>query len=120
MLESVTFTVMQGHMAVVLGPHRQGKNTLLKLIAGLLSPTHGTIFIPTHLRVLHVGQEPIMMELSLMDNLCFGCPAWGRLLGVQMCSGRLKTFCVAFEMLKLLRTSSKQRARGASMVVATD
>jgi ABC-type multidrug transport system fused ATPase/permease subunit len=64
--------VTQGSIIVVAGVHRTGKSTLLKMIAGTLDPQKGSIFIPTHLRVLQVSQDPYLMNMSLRDNLLFG------------------------------------------------
>lgn len=35
-------------------------------------PQQGFIFIPSHLRVLHVSQEAIVLETSAWRNLTFG------------------------------------------------
>jgi len=66
--------IKQGSMVVIVGPHQGGKTTLLKLIAQQLHPTSGAVFVPTHLRVLQVTQDPTIMDLTLVQNLCFGSP----------------------------------------------
>jgi ABC-type multidrug transport system fused ATPase/permease subunit len=66
--------IKQGSMIVLVGPHQGGKTTLLKLIAQHHHPTSGSVFIPTHLRVLQVMQDPTIMDLTLVQNLCFGSP----------------------------------------------
>lgn len=71
-LEGVNLSVQQGRLVAVVGPHGSGKATFLRLIAHTLFPAKGTIFVPTHLRLLHVTQEPLMMNLSLWKNLTFG------------------------------------------------
>merc|ERR1712096_337328 len=37
-----------------------------------LLPTKGEVFVPTHLRVLQVSQDPMLVDLTLMENLTFG------------------------------------------------
>ena len=44
-LTEISFTVNQGEFLAVVGPSGCGKSTLLHLIAGLLSPSPGTIFM---------------------------------------------------------------------------
>lgn len=44
-LEPVDLTVGPGEVVTLLGPSGCGKTTLLRLIAGLIEPTHGTITI---------------------------------------------------------------------------
>ena len=38
----------------------------------VLVPDSGTVFVPPHLRVLHVTAEPYFVNESLKDNLFFG------------------------------------------------
>lgn len=44
-LNNITFSIPSGEFVVVVGPNGGGKTTLLKLIAGLLSPYQGTLTI---------------------------------------------------------------------------
>ena len=44
-LEDLSFQVEPGEFLVILGPSGCGKSTILSLIAGLLSPSEGTIRI---------------------------------------------------------------------------
>ncbi len=47
-LENVSFSVEPGETVVLIGPSGQGKSTLLKLMAGLLSPSRGSVSIEGH------------------------------------------------------------------------
>lgn len=47
-LEEVSFTVEAGERIAVVGPNGAGKSTLLKIIAGVLTPTAGTVRISGH------------------------------------------------------------------------
>lgn len=46
-LHKITFEVSRGEILGILGPNGGGKSTLLKLLAGLLSPSSGKIEYPT-------------------------------------------------------------------------
>lgn len=70
--KNVTIRAAQGSLIAVIGPHNHGKATFLKLLANILAPQHGFVFVPSHLRVLHVSQSPALLSLSLWQNLTFG------------------------------------------------
>ncbi|HWQ21600.1 MAG TPA: ABC transporter ATP-binding protein, partial [Clostridia bacterium] len=44
-LSDVTLEVPEGHIMGLLGPNGSGKTTLMKILAGLVSPTSGTVLI---------------------------------------------------------------------------
>jgi len=72
MFENVNVSVKQGQLVSVLGGEGSGKTTFLKLLGHMFFPTTGEVFIPTHLRILHVTQEPMLVHESLWKNLTFG------------------------------------------------
>lgn len=43
LFKDVSFTLSSGHVLQIRGPNGAGKTTLLRLLAGLLTPTQGTI-----------------------------------------------------------------------------
>lgn len=43
--EDITFTVEDGGVYSLLGPNGTGKSTLLKCMAGLISPSHGRVLL---------------------------------------------------------------------------
>jgi len=77
-LDGLCLDVQQGRMVAVTAQHMAGKQTLLRLLGGELFPNSrrgeavGEIFVPAHLRLLHVSQEAYMVKGSLWDNLVFG------------------------------------------------
>jgi len=71
-LRKMDLSFPQGKMVAVVGPHNSGKSTLVSLLCNILVPTQGHIFVPGHLRVLHVSREPIFLRASLLHNLAFG------------------------------------------------
>eukprot|EP00929_Paragymnodinium_shiwhaense_P036480 TRINITY_DN19544_c0_g1_i1.p1 TRINITY_DN19544_c0_g1~~TRINITY_DN19544_c0_g1_i1.p1 ORF type:complete len:1176 (+),score=325.76 TRINITY_DN19544_c0_g1_i1:88-3615(+) len=65
--------VPQGSLVCIIGPHGEGKSTLLKIIGGGILPGEGSnLFIPSHLRVLHVSTPPLFFHGTLLENLTFG------------------------------------------------
>ena len=80
-LRSVDFSVMPGELVSILGPSGSGKSTLLGILAGLLKPTSGQIFVDGTLLdgprpdVALAFQDPCLLPwLSVERNvgLCLG------------------------------------------------
>merc|ERR1711953_1118661 len=69
----MTVSTPQGTLVALVGPHGAGKSTFFQILASSIFPTSGFVFIPSHLRTLLVSQEPMMLNLCLWRNLCFGC-----------------------------------------------
>jgi heme exporter protein A len=68
--EPVTFQVAAGSLALVTGPNGCGKTTLIRLLAGIISPSHGQI--NRQGIVFFLGHLPaIKNELSCLENLEF-------------------------------------------------
>jgi ABC-type multidrug transport system, ATPase component len=44
-LSDVTFNLAEGHIMGLLGPNGSGKTTLMKILAGLVSPTSGSVLV---------------------------------------------------------------------------
>ncbi len=82
-LKNINLQIKNGEKIILEGPNGAGKSTLLKIIAGLLEPTSGKIFVNgishqnidmNYYRSL-VGQsitEESPFEGSLLENLTFG------------------------------------------------
>jgi len=75
LFEKVSLQIHQGAMVGVLGQHGSGKSTFMRLLGHQIFPTSGEIFIPTHLRILLVSQEPILLDLTCWENVMFGVKA---------------------------------------------
>jgi iron(III) transport system ATP-binding protein len=87
-VDSVDLLVPQGSLTAVLGPSGCGKTTLLRLVAGFLSPLAGTIYFddrvvadqgsvtpPQERRVGYVPQEGALFpHLDVAANIGFGLP----------------------------------------------
>src|SRR4029453_9718112 len=93
-LRDITLDLLPGRTVAVVGRSGSGKTTLIKLIAGLLEPTKGTIFFDNvDLKTLnyrdvrrHIGivlQENHMFNDTIARNISFGDPEpdFDRVLG---------------------------------------
>jgi len=87
-LSDLRFSIQRGERLAILGPVGSGKSTLLKLIAGLLPPENGQIYInrtplqdyaPAVLSTLiaYVPQEALLFSGTIRDNIAFGSPGTG-------------------------------------------
>ncbi len=86
-LSDVDLNVADGELFVLVGTSGSGKSTLLRLIAGLETPSTGTIAIderrvdtlsPRERDVAMVFQNPpLFPHLSVFDNMAFGLRARG-------------------------------------------
>jgi ABC-type multidrug transport system ATPase subunit len=86
-LRGVTADFVPGKLYVLLGENGAGKSTLLRIIAGLLSPSRGTITVlgSTNIRAVatrfgYMGHAPLLYdEMSAMENLEY----FGALYGIS-------------------------------------
>jgi len=69
-----SFDLRQGSLVALVGSRGEGKTTLVRLLGGILLPTKGIYFVPPHLRIFHMPQEPLFMHGTLRENLTFGLP----------------------------------------------
>lgn len=67
LLAGIQFTVRQGSLTVLAGPSGCGKTTLLRLLAGLLTPESGQITRADALS--YVPQEPHLYNATLFENI---------------------------------------------------
>jgi heme exporter protein A len=70
-LTGVDVVVPEGGFAVVTGPNGSGKTTLLRLLAGLASPTRGSLDVGVdRSRLGYLAHEPLVYrELTAVENL---------------------------------------------------
>ena len=81
-LQPVRLTIRQGEFFSLLGPSGCGKTTLLKLVAGLISPDNGEIWVgddnltavaPEDRRFAMVFQQSLLFpHMTVEDNVAFG------------------------------------------------
>ncbi|MFX1559153.1 MAG: ABC transporter ATP-binding protein [Promethearchaeota archaeon] len=83
-LDDISFDVHEGELLGIVGPSGCGKTTLLKIIAGLLEPDKGQVFIdekevhPGHNRVGYIfQQESLFPWRTVRQNIQFGLEVAG-------------------------------------------
>ena len=84
-VDAVDLSVSGGEVLALVGPSGCGKSTLLRLIAGLLTPSTGTVWLggddATHLRAERrgIGYVPqsyaLFPHLSVRENVAYGLAA---------------------------------------------
>lgn len=89
----LSFEVEDGHCAELRGPNGSGKSSLLRLIAGLLPASHGTLSLSGHEAIAQAchfiaHQEAIKSVLTVSENLEF----WSAMLGGQGIATALAAF----------------------------
>ena len=73
-VRGVSFSVHQGEVLGFLGPNGAGKSTTMKMIAGFLEPTGGTILVCGN----QVLEEPIKVKKAI-GYLPEGAPLYGEM-----------------------------------------
>jgi ABC-type multidrug transport system fused ATPase/permease subunit len=71
-IRNTSIEIPQGIALCVCGPRGHGKSTFLQLLSNVLLPDSGEVFVPPHLRVLHVSNEAFFIEDDVRENLFFG------------------------------------------------
>src|SRR5882724_6851009 len=81
-VDRASFSLEKGEMLALLGPSGCGKTTILRMIAGLIEPTSGSIRVggreiaslPVHQRNMGMVFQSyaLLPHLSVADNVGFG------------------------------------------------
>ena len=87
-LSSVTTTMESGEFISMVGPSGCGKSTILRLVAGLIQPTTGTITLngkpieaPGPDRGMMFQKATLFPWLTVYDNIAFSLKMQGKLKG---------------------------------------
>ncbi len=68
-LENINLSIARHEAVSIIGPSGSGKSILLKLIAGLLIPTHGKIRVQSNRLSMLFQKNALFDSFSLMENL---------------------------------------------------
>ncbi|MEM2939595.1 MAG: ABC transporter ATP-binding protein [Candidatus Bathyarchaeia archaeon] len=108
-IKNLSLTINDGEYVCVLGPTGSGKTTLLKLIAGIVKPDGGEIYIDDKLvnnipaqerNVSYVPQYyALFPHLSIIDNIAFGPLSKGL--------SREEAYKVSMQMLEITRLAHR-------------
>jgi len=78
-LQDISFKISAGELVCISGPSGCGKTTLLKLIAGLMKPSSGNIWIGSHEvtrpgpdRCVVFQEDALFPWLTVAENIAFG------------------------------------------------
>lgn len=71
-LHDVTFSVRGGEFVCIVGPSGCGKTTLLKIIAGLISPTRGRVQPSPNPNAMVFQDQGLFPWMNVLDNVAFG------------------------------------------------
>jgi sn-glycerol 3-phosphate transport system ATP-binding protein len=123
-LDGITFSAAPGSFVVLLGPSGCGKSTTLRLIAGLDTPTSGTIRIGerdvTHLPPAERGIAMVFQSyalfphLTVAENIVFGL----RVRKVRDREARLARVAELLGLAQLLHRKPSQLSGGQQQRVA--
>lgn len=91
-LDGVEFAVRSGEIRAVLGPNGAGKTTLIRVMAGLVEPSEGTVDRAGTVGLVPSSDRTFYMRISSLENLIF----FGRLNGLRLREAR----CRAREVLE--------------------
>lgn len=121
----VTFSLARGETIGLLGPNGAGKTTIINMILGVLTPTHGSIFI----NGLDLSRErakalaatnfaavyaPLPGNLTVYENLS----VFGRLYGVADLKGRIAQMLEIYKLEALRNTKCGVLSSGEQTRVA--
>jgi len=85
-LNQASLTVKEGEIAALVGSNGSGKSTMVKVLAGLVAPNAGEIYIDGQKKVIHSGTDStregiatafqdlsLIQTMSVKDNILLGC-----------------------------------------------
>ncbi len=115
-VDRLSLNIEPGELIALLGPSGCGKTTSLRMIAGLIEPTHGEIFVngrsithvPVHRRNIGMlfQSYALFPHLNVMENVLFGLEMRG--IKRREAAGRAKE---ALELVQLSGHQDKLPAR---------
>ena len=115
-LRPLDFDLAPGGFAVVTGANGSGKTTLLRLVAGLASPTGGSLEVEARREELgYLGHEPLLYrDLTALENL----DLYGRLYRVPERRERIGMLLERFGLWDVRRERVASFSRGMTQRLA--
>jgi len=112
LIEGLSFSVARGDRIAVVGPNGRGKTTLLRLLAGELTPSSGAVKPAQNLAVGHFGQtnvERLHPELSVEEEVRQANPALTRTQVRTLCGGMMFGGDAAEKKISVLSGGERSR-----------
>lgn len=116
----------QGSSNALLGPSGCGKTTLLKIISGLLKPSHGKILLdgkdvthqsPRERNIAQVFQFPVVYEtLSVYENLAF--PLRSRGVPNSVVKSRVEELAEILELTPILKKNAHRLGAAEKQLIS--
>ncbi len=76
-LSEVSFTIEPGEVVGIIGHNGAGKSTLLKILAGIVTPTHGTISVNSNVAPLIELGAGLVPDLTGRENVFLNAAIFG-------------------------------------------
>lgn len=115
-LHDVSFEVHEGEAIGVVGRNGQGKSTLLKVVAGVLMPDHGSVRVDGGVAPLIEITGGFVGELTVRDNINLAAGLHG--MGKKAIAERFEDIVDFAEVEKFLDTPFKHLSSGMKVRVA--
>jgi len=127
LFESLSFGLQPGQLALLVGPNGAGKTSLLRVLAGLASPTVGRVSwqgtpvdaLPPELRgaIAYRGHlDGLKKDLTVAENLHFYAAIWGGTADLSLLR-ELKLEAEAHTRARHLSAGQRRRAALVSLRV---
>ncbi len=124
-VDHVDLSVAPGEVVGMVGVNGAGKTTFLRMLAGILQPTEGSISIAGHVlspdgvqarqNLAFVPDTPMLFEqLTVWEHLLFVC----ELYGVPDREPRIEALLAEFELLDKRHATASSLSRGMRQKVA--
>lgn len=112
-MRDVSFEVAQGEMVGLIGPNGAGKSTLLKLLARIIEPTRGKVYVNGRLNALIELNAGFHQELSGRENIFLSAALFG--LGRGEIQKKFDEIVAFGELEKFIDTPIKHYSSGMQM-----
>jgi energy-coupling factor transporter ATP-binding protein EcfA2 len=98
-LRDISFCLTKGESLALLGRNGSGKTTLLKLLAGLIEPKSGEIFVNGNIGMVFQNPDIALFGATVEENLAFSLQNLG--LSVNEIRARVDDTLERFDLLAL-------------------
>ena len=117
LFDAVSFALGPGDALVVRGPNGVGKSSLIRIAAGLLAPTGGTVRADG-VRAVLTEAAALDPELPLADALAFWARLDGRSAHVDAAIDAVGLAAIEDVPVRMLSTGQRRRAALARVIAA--
>ncbi|HEY5996929.1 MAG TPA: ABC-F family ATP-binding cassette domain-containing protein, partial [Candidatus Deferrimicrobiaceae bacterium] len=112
LIRGLSLSLGRGDRLAVVGPNGRGKTTLLRLLAGELAPSSGTVRTQVNVKIGYFGQtnvERLHLELSVEDEIRQANPALTRTQVRSLCGAVMFEGDAAEKRIAMLSGGERSR-----------